>query len=74
MEWNGNGLVTRSAVVARALLALSKLQYHLNSATVLHKGRQTRFIVSHQRLRPAASTVIIVFRAMTRIVLMAVAP
>ena len=36
-KWNGNGLVTRSAVVARALLALSKLQYHLNSATVLYR-------------------------------------
>ena len=52
-----------------AVLAPSKLQSPLNSATVPYKARQTRFIVSHQRplpLRPAASTVIIVFRAMTR--------
>ena len=39
-----------------------------HSCTVINKARQTRFIVSHQRplpLRPAASTVIIAFQAVT---------
>ena len=40
-------------------------------------GSETSSVVSHQRplpLRPAASTVIVVFRAMTRTLLIAAAP
>ena len=42
-----------------------------------YKARQTRFIVSDQHplpLRPATSTVIIAFQAVTRPLLIAVAP
>ena len=48
-----------------------------NNFDLFYKARQTRFIVWYQRplpLRPATSTVIIAFQAMTRLLLMAVVP
>ena len=89
-NWNGNRNGNRNGmememqthsqcrtVLLLAVLAPLKLQSPLNSVIVLYKARQRRVIGSHQRplpLRPAASTVKIVFRTMTRTLLMAVAP
>ena len=69
MEWKWKCKLTRSATVACGTSALEvgvPFEFCYRS---VYKGGQTRFIVLHQHPllpRPAALTVMIVFRAMTR--------
>ena len=75
MEWKWKCKLARSAIVARGTSALEVAVPFEFCYRSVHKGRQTRFIVSHQHLlslRPTASAVISVFQATTRTLLVAV--